>query len=572
MESELEEKDIPKSNFSNSYLLFRNMKECKELLVNYDDFINKYLEIINVCYKQLNEIKANFLGDDKLTSSLIDTPIFQIGEVLKAAINNHIEYLRTLMTNPDIFDAIKTTLSNLSHILEESSMKFDKKIYSENISPVAKGLIESYEEIESKIIDDYISKKYKKHLKKEISKESLEGLEVKIDYLEKTFLDFEQESTKHFFNDLNEMERKIVNVFVDIKQNIENLILIYNNYKNEYLKILQIEIEKINKLVPEKEELGDSSLSTSSDLEIKKDKDYFYEHFKYKIKIIDEPIIKIKYEEKKEKNKKEKEKENIYKMFINKNELTLSEEDVYNIVSKIYNYDFKMLNKSDYNLDIEKKKLRVLELSEKLLSYNKEKNINEIITDEEVNELYKLLDNSIENKHKFFIYFNNYRISGNFGMTERIFNIVGNLFKIALDYLLMKKDTKLEGLVIILSQTFYIMKDGEKYYLQNHIKEHPLFKKQEFWESHLLENINQEIKKIERDEKSLKVVLPKEFKKKKIDEIILTKIIPVQSYMAEFGVSKEMILNIINPIMDEYNIEETNRIMIMAMIEQNYSK
>ena len=167
MESELEEKDIPKSNFSNSYLLFRNMKECKELLVNYDDFINKYLEIINVCYKQLNEIKANFLGDDKLTSSLIDTPIFQIGEVLKAAINNHIEYLRTLMTNPDIFDAIKTTLSNLSHILEESSMKFDKKIYSENISPVAKGLIESYEEIESKIIDDYISKKYKKHLKKE---------------------------------------------------------------------------------------------------------------------------------------------------------------------------------------------------------------------------------------------------------------------------------------------------------------------------------------------------------------------------------------------------------------------
>ena len=257
-------------------------------------------------------------------------------------------------------------------------------------------------------------------------------------------------------------------------------------------------------------------------------------------------------------------------MFINKNQLYLSEEDVYNIVSEIYKYDFKMLNKSDYNLDIEKKKLRVSELSEKLLSFNKEKNINEIITDEEVNELYNLLDNNLENIYKFFNYFNNFRISGKYEMTERAFNIVGNLFKFALDYLLKKMDSKLEGLVIILSQTFFIKKDGEKFYLQNHIKEHPLFKKQEFWENHILGNINQEIKKLERDEKNGKVVLSKDTMKRKINEIIITKLIPVQSYMAEFGVSKEMILNIINPIMNEYNIDESKRIMVITMLEQNY--
>ena len=156
-------------------------------------------------------------------------------------------------------------------------------------------------------------------------------------------------------------------------------------------------------------------------------------------------------------------------------------------------------------------------------------------------------------------------------MTERAFNIVGNLFKFALDYLLKKIDSKLEGLVIILSQTFCVMKDGEKFYLQQHIKEHPLFKKQEFWENHLLGNINQEIKKLERDEKNGKVVFSKEVKKKKINEIIITKIIPVQSYMAEFGVTKEMILNIINPIMNEYNIDESKRIMVMTMLEQNFS-
>ena len=573
MENKLEKKDISKSNFSSSYLLFRNMKECKELLVNYNDFINKYMEIIGDGYKQLSELKINFLGNDKLTPSLIDTPIFQIGIVFKKAINNHIQYLNELMTNPDIFDALRKTLSNLSKILEESSMKFDKKMYSQNIAPVAKSLIESYEEIESKIVDDYISQKYKKHLKDVNNKEPLENLEAKINYLEKTFLDFEQDSTKLFFTDLNEMEKKTVNVFFDIKTNIENIIAVYNNYKNEYFNILQNEIKKINKLFPEKEDLNNSSLPNPSDLEIKKDKDYFYESFKYKIKIIDESTVTIKYEEKIDKNKKEKEKEkeNIYKMFINKNKLHLSEEDVYNIVTKIYNYDFKMLNKLDYNLDIEKKKLKVIELSEKLLSYNKEKNINEIITDEEVNDLYKLLDNNIENLFKFFNYFNNFRILGKYEMTERSFNIVGNIFKYALDYLLVKIDSKLESLVIILSQTFCLKKNGQKFYLQHHIRGHPLFKKQEFWENHLSGNINLEIKKLERDEKNGTIVLSKEIREKKIKEIIVTKIIPVQSYMAEFGVSKEMILNIINPIMNEYNIDENNRIMIMTMLEQNYS-
>ena len=45
--------------------------------------------------------------------------------------------------------------------------------------------------------------------------------------------------------------------------------------------------------------------------------------------------------------------------------LFLNDEDIYNIVSTLYNYDFKMLNKTDYNLDIEKEKLKVIKLSEK---------------------------------------------------------------------------------------------------------------------------------------------------------------------------------------------------------------
>ena len=63
------------------------------------------------------------------------------------------------------------------------------------------------------------------------------------------------------------------------------------------------------------------------------------------------------------------------------------------------------MNKSDYNLDIEKEKLRVLELSEKLL-LNKEE---DKITNEEVNELYKLVKDNLGNMLKFFYYLNNFR-------------------------------------------------------------------------------------------------------------------------------------------------------------------
>ena len=44
-----------------------------------------------------------------------------------------------------------------------------------------------------------------------------------------------------------------------------------------------------------------------------------------------------------------------------------------------------------------------------------------------------------------------------------------------------------------MSQTFYILKNEKKIYLQKELKEHPLYKKEEFWENYLKEIINDEI-------------------------------------------------------------------------------
>ena len=152
-------------------------------------------------------------------------------------------------------------------------------------------------------------------------------------------------------------------------------------------------------------------------------------------------------------------------------------------------------------------------------------------------------------------------------MTESIFNIIKKIFYIALDYMLVNHNTKLDTLIIILSQTFYIEKDNKKIYIQEVIKGHALFQKEEFWKDHLNIIIDEEINKIEKNEKIGRIVFPKEVKMRKIKEIITAKIIPISSYMSEFGASKELTLKIIDPIIDKYNLDETTKILCLSLIK-----
>ena len=225
-----------------------------------------------------------------------------------------------------------------------------------------------------------------------------------------------------------------------------------------------------------------------------------------------------------------------------------------------------MINKEDYDLNIEKGKLEIIEVSNNLLSFDADNNINEKITDKEVDKLYELLKNKY-NLKKFFMLLNNYRASGKINMTERAYNIFKKIFIMCQDYLLKERDKDLEELVIILSQTFFMLKNGEKIYLQIAIKDHQLYKKIEFWKIHLDDIIEREINRIEKDEKDGRMVFTKEVKEKKIKELVFTKIIPFSTYMLEFDATKERILGIINPVMDKFNLDETSKMMCLSMLE-----
>lgn len=565
------------SSFS---LLFTNMKESKRLLETYNDFIKKYLEAINSYYIELTELNCHFL-DGNFKSSIIDTPIFYLGKSIKNAVQKQINNLFSILDSRVFIDFSKT-VSEFSEILEESSNLIKSQNSSENIEPIANSLMTSFKDFENKIIDEYIWEKYNKHIP-DLDKEPLNQNIDSINFLERTFLQFEEGQKKSFFNDLKTAEKKIVGIFVQMKKIVEKVIKMLDEFYKEFLDILKnMKDEFINS------NIGETADGTE---ELKFKKIDYSEAFKYMIKIIDNPKIKVensdkiddsekkgeseKNKDKQIKNDKDKIKERTSKLDDKSTPmpseedsfLTLTKEDVYNIVKKIYDYDFKLLNRDDYNLELEGEKLKVFNYSKKLLSFNMENNKAEEITDEEVNDFYALLKTK-ENKYHFLIYLNNYRASGKYLLPERVYNIITKILNMIEDDLMKKMDFKTENLCLILSQTFYILKEDKKIYLIDGVKDHPIFKQKEFWENHLNQMIEADINKIEAIAKKDEIKFSKERKQQKINELILTKVMPTSKNMSEFGISKENILKTIEPIMTKYNIDQSTRAMISSLIDQ----
>ena len=582
-ELRLSSKDTLNSNNNNFALLFTNIDETKKLLKSYEIFINKYFESINSYFKELTEFNFNFLSEDNFKSSIINSPIFQLGKAIKKAVQSQIDNLFSIITNQKIFFAFIEALSNLSKIMQISPSKFGKNLTGNNeshIRPVVISLMETFSEIELKITDEYINKKYNKHVLG-INENPLKDNIEKALFLEKTFLVFEEDTKKQLLNDLQEMEKQTSETFNKMKEIVKNIIDILRENNNAYLDELQEEINLIGK----RPKMSNKSLNTSyisvhnSEPEIEIKNEDNLDMLKYRIKIINNPKIHVKdnietiniwddlianIEDNKTKNNDEDNNKDIkkdnkkYKI----NELALTEEDVYNIISSFYKYDFKMLNKSEYDLNIEKEKLKVSKLTDKLLTFDWENKKKEIITDEEANQLYESINDS-ETLLKFFIKLNNYRTTGRYEATQRSFNILVNIFNKAQDFLINNREVILEGLILILSQTYFIKKDGKKIYLQKAIKDHPLFKIKTFWINYLNDTIDEEIEKITKEEN--KKISNKEYQEK-INELIFSKIVAFDSYMNDFGVKEEMIMNIINNIFDRYHIDEEHKNMILSLL------
>ena len=556
-ENPVKNESIISQNSSNDFLLlFSDIKEQPKLLRSFSTFINEYLDLINNFYNKLKEITNNYLSENIFKTSMENLPIFRLGKTLRDIVQSQLNKLENIIKNQNIFKEIDKDFADLIKIIKEyktisgdSSKGHDSRTM---IQPVVLSLIETYNDIEFKIVDDYIIKKYNKRIFGEKKEIDLDMKLLEVNYLEKTFLEFGESSKNLFFKEFQEIQKKTLNSFNIIKDHMKTLseIILKQNCINIYE--IQNEIDFIGK----NPQIKNEDKAKNYNLNTPKENNNM---FKLRIKTLEKKYIKI-IDIDKEKNKNYEEQNSEEKLILN-------DEDKYNIVEQLYNLNMKMLDKSGYNLAEEKKKIEVEKLAKKLLSINDNKQELEQISNSEVEHLIELLNNNEINMHKFFLLLNNYRAKGKYELNEKTFNILVQIFNMTQDFLLEKKDASLENLIIILSQTFFIKKNVNKYYIVNDIKNHQIFKSEEFWKNQLKIKIEEQLTKINNNTKRMNLNLSEKESQKQKDETIFSQFVSISANMKEFGLNSDIILNIANQIFESYNTGDETKALILSLLK-----
>jgi len=300
-----------------------------------------------------------------------------------------------------------------------------------------------------------------------------------------------------------------------------------------------------------------------------------YEKEKYKVKAIKETVLDDKLGKETKSIMNDLSSEFGLGHLVEEEVIVLTDEDVYEITKTLYG-PFQYVDKSEYDLVIERKKIDFKNLTNKLLYFGiKEKALKNYpdltpITDEEV----KLLESGLKKKEyriTFLQRLNNYRALGVLDMPQKEFEIIGNFFKIIADYIDEDKDVDSTRFLIILSQTFYLLKDEnnkkDKKYLQVFIKGHKFFSDKKFWKEYIENSIKVEIDKLD------KIVKKNNGKiKRTYNDICFAQILPFSDNMADFGMPKEVLLDIIEPLYEQYNLTEDMKETMKGVFETKFQQ
>lgn len=234
--------------------------------------------------------------------------------------------------------------------------------------------------------------------------------------------------------------------------------------------------------------------------------------------------------------------------------------DIINIVKKMQE-NFTMINLNGYNIEKEEQKILIKNLTNKLLSIDsknhKDKNI--IISDDDKKYLFSIIDKD-ENNMIFLKRLNKIRSYGIFEFDKLQFDdIVEILFKI-LNITQKNKDISSFKLCLILSQTYFYLKEGKKIYLQSVIKYHDIFKSEEIWKASILlliKEANERFKNFNLED------LSEEERKKRYSENFFGLLLPMVNDMKEFGFDLEKAKKLTANFCDECNIDNESRKILM---------
>ena len=576
------------NNYIKTIKFYTNKKQIINIIIK---IINGYKESFIAFKKNLIQVKSNlikpFYDEVKKKFKFTDNfyffdnqLLYTLNQIVSSQINystniiNDIEknLLKENSLNNDFID----NLQQKKNILQNNQKKMEK-LYTE-YNNEHKKFIKSFHSIENDIQEYYESKRNNENnnIKNKIDIFMEEANNIHSIYLQVHYKF--KDNNKSYFNlyekNMKDLEKEIIKNENLIGNNINFLLLTVINNNISFLNILTnfkgdkkitelFQKNNYNLINEEKKASDDYNLFFEQSLS-KLEKNY--EKEKYKVKAIHTRVIS---------NKMSKEAINIINAlseefsiedYHEKPTLILLEEDVFNIVKFFYSFTF--VDKTEYDLIIGEKKIEVINLTNKLLQpgliKTKFKEYKDLlpINDEEIKLLRDYIGKNREYRDEFLKVINNYRTFGKLELPEREYDLIGNYFIQIIDCIFeekSEKDFKMIKSTILMSQTFFVIKNNEKLYLIEKIKGHKLFLEIEYFTKYMKFCIEEMYL---NDDKS-KVV---KFTKNK-EEMLFSSIITFFNYMKELKVPINHIKQIIDNISKEYEMSEDLKNNINNVIE-----
>ena len=555
--------------------------------------LKNYVELINIMFNDYNSIISEYesISKDyihKLTnlSTKYSEIISQYEKTLIYSDGKLKDLLKLFQRIPSIFNLQKARLQSIQVVLNEcgasssseneelknENPKFedlvnefetkDKKInkYFSDLENNNKNLFETYNFIEDSLKIITVGNENKKIAMNEIIMQNFQNINEKEQMYVKSIKELTKYKKEYF---------QCYDKFVAFAENRfkEKLILLKTNVSTfatiflTYFKTAHGEMEQIIKSISENEMKVDFS-KLLNDVVGNVDRDFTMN--KYVIKLINNNYIEDKN---KEYNLNKLRKQNY---FIKDDKIYLKNEDVYDIIKMMYG-QFQFIEEKYYNLVEEQKKIKIKNLTDKILSYAKKNqnifSLDEInpIRDDEVTHLISLLNKPIY-RFEFLKIFNLFRTQGKCEMPEREFEITKKIFLFIADKIKEESDVLSAKLILILSQTFYIKDKEEKIYLFKYLQNHEMFSNLEVWEKYLTEMIEEDLNRSKIDES--KDGIPDPNKIAIINNVLLAHMLTFCHNMIEFKMKEENIKKIIEPMMSKYSLTEDSIKQIKDLIQK----
>ena len=508
-----------------------HLKNLKNLQKNYSNNLKKN-EINNECdmsqlYKLTQFIPSLIkekIGAFSLLTNLLTQSINEVNNtfeendrILKNIESDYIESKKDLENKNKLMEKLKNNFFSKAQETENLLIKYQKEKKSSKLKNNNKDMNEKIEESLNEM---------------KRAEEEYINLLPNIQNLEDSFIS----SIESFKNTKKTILCSNVNL---LKESIQNFII---NYKNAFKMIFIEQDEELREMIELK--LGEE-----------------IEKLIEKNRLINKPFRKCKIEPYKMKLL-DTHKEQLFSCDLYK-DLTSNEiddNDIFEIANKIY--ENLSLKNPKYNIEIEKDKIITNNIANKILAFSNQNISLEKPTKEEINKIKKLMDSKY-NREIFIQKLNEFRNHGVFIIPNENYIIIGEIINSILNRIMNDSDYYSAKNCIILSQTFYKKKDEQKIFLQEEIKNNPLFKNELFWDNFILYSIQVGI--TESINSNLNCDMNGDIKQ--YNNIVFAQLIPLADNMIEFGLDKEVIKELINPKIEYYKLSEESKKIIMDILE-----